>query len=60
MDPIAVELPELPELPHAMAMIDCKGTDNSTSYAKGNVDDDVGGSAIRLKRWEGLGQSCVP
>ena len=46
MDPSAVEPPELP---HAMAMVDCEGTDSSASYAKGNVDDDVGGRAIGLR-----------
>ena len=45
MNPVAIKPPKLP---HAMAMIDRKGTDSSTSYAKGDVDDDIGGRAIGL------------
>ena len=46
MNPVAIKPPELP---HAMTMIDGKGTDGNTSYAKGNVDDDIGGRAIGLR-----------
>ena len=55
-DPVAFRPPDPPRV---MPMTDNKRTDNSSSNAKCDVNDDAGGSAIRLRRCEGLEQSCI-
>lgn len=53
MDPVAVKPPR------AMAIANDESTDSSTSNAEDDDDEEVDGSAISLRRWECLEQSCI-